>query len=77
MNQIPRNKTKCSLKLHYPSKSVKDLQRVGILGDSQGTLLFDVPAGFRETHPLGEADLFMPVTGWDNRPETLYLRTQP
>ncbi len=49
----------------------------GILDDSQHTLLFDVPAVFNETHPLGEGDLFMPVTGWDNRPETLYLRTQP
>ncbi len=49
----------------------------GILDDSQHTLLFDVPAVFNETHPLGEGDLFMPVTGWDNRPETLYLRTHP
>ena len=49
----------------------------GILDDNQETLLFELPKDFSITKPLGVGDLLIPVTGWDNRPETLYLRAQP
>ncbi len=59
------------------AEAVQEGRFAGILDDNQHTLLFELPEVFGEAQTVGEGELLMPVTGWNSRPETLYLRTQP